>query len=130
MTGERILVVEDEGLIALQLTEMLEKTGYQVADPVSSGEEALRELEKYPGPDLILMDIGLAGPLDGIETATLIRQRFSIPIILLTGYSSGEILRRVKEVSPEGVLSKPFMDQEMISAIRKTLELHVESKTG
>ncbi len=69
MTGETILIVEDDGLIALYLTELMEKTGYLIVGTVSTGEMALRLLEDYLKPDLILMDIGLAGSLDGIETA-------------------------------------------------------------
>ena len=83
MTGETILVVEDDGLIALHLVELLEKAGYRVIDPACSGERALRTLERSPQPDLILMDIGLAGSLDGIETALQIRQKFLIPLIFV-----------------------------------------------
>ena len=117
MTGETILIVEDEGLIALHMTEVLEKAGYRVIDPAYSGEMALRSLEMSPEPDLILMDIGLAGTLDGIETALQIRKRFSILLIFVTAYSSESMLERIREVAPDGVIVKPFLDEEMLTLI-------------
>ena len=67
MSGETVLVVEDEGLIALHLTELLEKAGFHVVDPVSSGEMDVPDARTVPRTDLILMDIGLSGGFDGIE---------------------------------------------------------------
>ena len=125
MTGETILVVEDEGLIALHLIELLEKAGYRVIDPAYSGEMALRTLEKSPKPDLILMDIGLAGSLDGIETAQHIRQRFSIPIIFVTAYTSERTLERMREVAPDGVIIKPFGYEDLLALVRKALDQRV-----
>ena len=69
MTGEIVLIVEDEGLITLHLTEILENVGYRVVDPGIPEKWHLRRFKKSPLPDLILMDIGLAGSIDGIETA-------------------------------------------------------------
>jgi CheY-like chemotaxis protein len=123
MTGEIILVVEDEGLIAFHLTELLENAGYQVIDPTCSGEVALRTLEKSPEPDLILMDVKLGGSLDGIETARQIRQRYSIPLIFVTAYSSERLLERMREVAPEGVITKPFVREDLLALIEKTLDL-------
>jgi len=121
MSGETILVVEDEGLIALHMTEVLEKAGYRVSDPAYSGEMALRALETSPVPDLILMDIGLAGTLDGIETARQIRKRFSIPLIFVTAYTSERMLERIREVAPDGVLNKPFVDEELLALVGKAV---------
>jgi CheY-like chemotaxis protein len=100
LTGESILVVEDDGLIAFYLSQLLEKAGYRIIGLASSGEMVLRKLEEPEKPDLILMDVGLAGSLDGIETARLVRQRFSVPLIFLTGYPSGSTLERMLEVEP------------------------------
>jgi DNA-binding response OmpR family regulator len=122
MTGETILVVEDEGLIALHLTELLEKAGYRVTDPAYSGEMAIRTLEKPEKPDLILMDIGLAGPLDGIETALRIRQRFPVPLIFVTAYTSEQMLERMREVAPDGVVIKPFDYEDLLALIRRVLD--------
>jgi CheY-like chemotaxis protein len=121
MTGESILVVEDEGLIALHLIELLEKAGYRVIGQAYSGDVVLRTLETSPLPDLILMDIGLAGSLDGIETARMIRQRFSIPLIFVTAYSSETTLERMKEVAPEGVIFKPFIEKDLLDLVAKAM---------
>jgi len=119
VTGETVQIVEDEGLIALHLTEILEKAGYRVVDPVYSGEMALQALEKPPIPDLILMDIGLAGSLDGIETARQIRLHYSIPLIFVTAYTSERMLARMRDAAPGGVIIKPFVDTELLDLIRK-----------
>jgi CheY-like chemotaxis protein len=122
MTGETILVVEDEGLIALHLSEMLEKAGYRVAGPAYSGEMVVRDFGKSSLPDLILMDIALAGKLDGIETARQIRQKFpAIPLIFITAYSPERILDRMREIAPEGVLIKPFSDTDLLALVKKAL---------
>ena len=125
MTGETVLVVEDEGLIALHLIKLLENAGYRVIDPAYSGEMAIRILETSPEPDLILMDIGLAGTLDGIETAQRIRQRFSIPLIFVTAYTSEDMLKRMREVAPDGVVIKPFIHEDLLALIRKTIDQRV-----
>ena len=122
MTGETILIVEDDGLIALYLTELMEKEGYRVVGSASSGEMVLRMLEKSPQPDLILMDIGLDGSLDGIETARHVQQRFSIPLIFVTAYTSESTLERVREVTSDGFISKPFMDHDILALVREVLD--------
>jgi two-component system, response regulator PdtaR len=122
MTGAIILIVEDEGLIALHLTELLEKAGYRVSGPAYSGEMVLRELKTSPLPDLILMDIALAGSLDGIETARQIRQQYPIPVIFLTAYSNQNRIDEAQRVSPFGYLKKPVLEDELLAAIRKALE--------
>ena len=121
MTGETILVVEDEGLIALHLMELLEKAGYKVSGLAATGEMVLQTLATSPPPDLILMDIGLAGPIDGIETARLIRNKFSIPLIFVTAYTSALTCERMKEVAPDGVIFKPFIDTDLLAAVAKAL---------
>jgi CheY-like chemotaxis protein len=122
MTGKIIQIVEDEGLIALHLTETLERAGYRVIDPVCSGEMALQALEKSPKPDLILMDIGLAGSLDGIETAKMIRHQYSIPIIFLTAYSDKSRIERAKGVPFTDFLVKPVIEEDLVTAIRRVLD--------
>jgi CheY-like chemotaxis protein len=119
---ESILIVEDDGLIALYLTELMEKTGYLIVGTVSTGEMVLRLLENYLKPDLILMDIGLAGSLDGIETARQVQQRFSVPVIFVTAYTSENTLERIREIAPEGYIGKPFLDNEILALIRKVLD--------
>jgi len=95
-----ILIVEDEGLIALHLQESLEKAGYTAVDPVSSGEDAIEYVNTHAHPDLILMDISLDGKLDGIGTAREIRKRFDIPIIFLSAHTEENCLARAEEFAP------------------------------
>ena len=121
MTGESILVVEDEGLIALHVTELLEKAGYRVIGPVSSGEMALRVIGEQPVPDLLLMDIKLAGQMDGTETARAIRQRVPVPLIFLTAYSSERMPERVKDLKPAGYLTKPVNEKDLLATIKTAL---------
>ena len=122
MTGVTILVVEDDGLIVLYLMGILEKAGYRVLEPVYSGERVLRLLEKSPGPDLILMDVGLAGSLDGIETARQIMQQYSIPLIFITAYTSERTFERMREVEYCGIIAKPFIQEELLRSIEKAME--------
>ena len=122
MTGESILVVEDDGLIAFYLSELLEKAGYLIIGLASTGEMVIRQLEEPKKPDLILMDVGLAGSLDGIETARLVRQRFSVPLIFLTGCPSGSTLERMREVEPEGYIVKPFQERNLLAVVRKAID--------
>jgi CheY-like chemotaxis protein len=122
MTGEGILVVEDDGLIALHLTETLENAGYRVIGPAFSGESVLQDFASSPPPDLILMDVGLAGSLDGIETAAQIRKRSPVPIIFITAYSTERMLERMKDVSHHSIIQKPFTIADLLKLIRKTTE--------
>jgi len=121
MTQKLILVVEDEGLIALHLMEILTNAGYRVLEPVASGEEALRQLGNSPRPDLILMDITLDGSLDGIETTRKIRKMCTIPVIFLTAHSNSLIISRAKEVSPCGYIVKPVMEKDLLEHVERAL---------
>jgi signal transduction histidine kinase len=120
MTAARILVVEDERIIALHLRQQLTKLGYDVPNTVSSGDHALRRIEEAQ-PDLVLMDINLKGKLDGIATAAAIRQSYFIPIIYLTAYSADETLARAAATNPQGYLIKPFSERELHAMIQVTL---------
>ncbi len=78
---------------------------------------------KHPRvPDLILMDIGLAGPLEGIETARQIRSRLSVPLVFLTAYTTDRTIERMREVRPDGYVVKPFDIEDLLAVIRKCLE--------
>jgi CheY-like chemotaxis protein len=123
MTEKSILIVEDEGLIALHLMEILTNAGYGVRDPVPSGEDALRHIERVPRPDLILMDITLDGQLDGIETATRIRNNYNIPVIFLTAHSNDTIIARAKDASPCGYILKPVIETDLLAHVEKALNL-------
>jgi len=118
-----VLIVEDDGLIAMHLTEVLEKAGYDVMKPENSGEKAIARLQAPPYPDIILMDIGLNGKLDGIETARQIRKNYDIPIVFLTAYSDEERIVKAAEVSPYGYLIKPCTGDEILNTVKEILQI-------
>ena len=123
MAQARILIVEDEGVVALALQKPLENKGYQVIATVPSGEEALQKaVEEHP--DVVLMDIHLAGDMDGVVAAQHIRDHFHIPVIYLTAYSDDNTLRRAKITDPFGYIVKPFNAQELYAAIEVALYKH------
>ncbi|WP_221031684.1 ATP-binding response regulator [Actomonas aquatica] len=119
----RILVVEDEAILAEDLRESLERQSYKVIETVDNAEDARRVVQESK-PDLIMMDIHLAGSEDGISTAASIRQLHDIPIIFLTAHSDQATLDRAKRTSPYGYLVKPFEDQELRAAIETATYRH------
>ena len=119
----RILVVEDETIVALDVKDRLTDLGYEVAGVADRGAEAL-ELAASTRPDLVLMDIRLKGEMDGITTAEEIRQRWRIPVIYLTAFSEDSTLQRAKVTEPFGYIIKPFEDREIQSAIEMALYKH------
>jgi PAS domain S-box-containing protein len=119
----RILVVEDERIVARSLRSQLMALGYEVVDSVSSGEEAIVKSEELL-PDLVLMDINLEGPMDGVEAAAIICQRFQLPVVYLTAYSNMEILERAKVTEPFGYILKPYEDRELHVVIETALYKH------
>jgi len=121
MSATTILVVEDDGLIALRTMELLTKAGYSVPDPAPTGEDALEFLATGNKPDLILMDIGLAGKIDGIETARRVRDQYKIPVVFLSAYTNDSIMTRMKEVGPAGYLVKPFLDKDLLAEVERVL---------
>ncbi len=125
MKDASILIVEDDGIIALRSMELLAKHGYHLPCPLASGEDTLEYLETSPRPDLILMDIGLMGRMDGIETARRIRSRYDIPVIFITAYSTDTRMGEAKELSPAGYLIKPFVEQQLLAIVRNILAARV-----
>jgi DNA-binding NtrC family response regulator len=120
MQPARVLIVEDEQIVAVDLEGHLERLGYQVAQTAASGEEACEKVLQAQ-PDLILMDVRLEGPMDGIEAAQRIRQRWEMPIIFLTAYCDAATLERAKLVEPYGYLVKPFVPSDLHAAIQMAL---------
>ncbi len=123
-----ILIVEDEGIIALDIKNGLINFGYEVAAIVPTAEEAMRKVGELE-PDLVLMDIKLQGGQDGIETAQQIRDNFQIPVIYLTAHTDGTTLNRATASSPFGYVLKPFEDRELATAIEIALSRH-HTETG
>lgn len=128
MPNPRIMVVEDEGIIAQDIKHCLENLGYDVPEVVFTGSEAIKKAELVR-PDLILMDIVLKGEIDGIETASEIRKRYNIPIVYLTAYEDDKTLSRAKLTQPLGYILKPFEERYLKSSIEMALYKHeVENK--
>jgi CheY-like chemotaxis protein len=107
-----IMVVEDEGVVSIDIRNMLQKAGYSVAAVAFEGKEAIMKAEQS-NPDLILMDIGLKGEMDGIETAKRIRDRFLIPVVFLTGFADDNTMAKAKEANPSGFIIKPINEGEL-----------------
>ncbi|NVN89301.1 MAG: PAS domain S-box protein [Desulfuromonadales bacterium] len=120
---KRILVVEDELIIARGIQKRLESMGYRVIDIVPTGEEAV-SIAAMSRPDLILMDINLQGNMDGIEAAEAIRTQVDLPVIYLTAYTDAETLGRAKITEPFGYVVKPFQDHTLQTAIEMALYKH------
>lgn len=116
----KILIVEDETIVAMDIERGLRALGYAVVGAVGQGTSAI-ELAQAERPDLILMDIRLKGSMDGIEAACEIRARFSIPVIFLTAHADEATVERAKAAEPYGYLLKPFVDQELHTAIEIAL---------
>jgi PAS domain S-box-containing protein len=123
MSGETILIVEDEGIIAEYLRRILHNFGYQVPDPVSRGEAAVTRAMEIR-PDLILIDIMLAGKMNGIKAAGLIRAKLDIPIIYLSAYAEDTLLRQAQNTDPYGYLVKPVQDRELRAAVEVAFHKH------
>jgi len=128
MPNSKILIVEDEGIIAKDIKNILSFLGYSVIAVASSGEEAI-EKAKEMHPDLVLMDIVLEGDMDGVKAAEQIRDSFDIPVIYLTAYSDNTTLQRAKITEPYGYILKPFQERELYTTIEMALYKHqVEKK--
>jgi len=120
MDKAKILVVEDQNIVALNLRNRLKNMGYTVPTIAISGEEAIRKTE-LTNPDLVLMDIMLKGNMDGIEAARIVKSRFSVPVIFLSACNDIETLKRAKLTEPAGYISKPFKEEDLVGTIEVAL---------
>ncbi len=127
MAHEKILVVEDEEIVILDIRSALENAGYVVAATASSGYDAIKKAAEVM-PDLVLMDIVLKGPFDGIAAADKIRTTFDIPVIYLTAHSDESTLERAKVSLPFGYIVKPFRERDLLVAIEFALYLSAVEK--
>lgn len=117
----KIMVVEDEGVVSIDIRNMLQKAGYGIAAVAFKGEEAIIKAEQST-PDLILMDIGLKGEMDGIETAKRIKGKSSIPVVFLTGFADDITMAKAREVDPSGFIIKPINEVELNEIVDKILK--------
>ena len=119
----KVLIVEDEKLVAADVEQQLQTLGYEVPAIASSGEEAITAATSAP-PDLVLMDIHLQGRLDGIEMARILRTRLNVPVVFVTAYADERTIERAKATEPYGYVVKPFSKRELQTAIELALHKH------
>lgn len=119
----RVLVVEDEAIVARDIALQLSELGYQCAGIASNAEQAIAMATEL-APDLVLMDIQLGGPTDGIAVAETIRHQYALPVVFITAYSADEILARAKLTEPYGYILKPFTDRELRVTLTMALYKH------
>lgn len=127
MTQRKILIVEDESLIAMDIQDCLRSFDYDVVAITSCGKEALTLVESKQ-PNLVIMDISLEGEMNGAETALAIRSRFGLPVIFLTAFTEQAILDRARLAQPYGYLVKPFQDRELVANIEMALYKHQQER--
>jgi len=116
MNDTRILILEDEAIVADDIRHCLEQAGYVVTAICSTGEQLISLLEKEQA-DLVLVDIMLAGKIDGIDTARIIRERHKIPVVYLTSFTNQTMLERARETFPTGYIVKPFKKRELLATV-------------
>src|SRR4051812_27779691 len=121
MITAKVMVVEDERVVALHLKLQLTRMGYTVVSMATSGQQVLKQIQEVR-PDIVLMDIHIEGPMDGIETARLIPADLQVPVIYLTAFSEEATLERARDTKPYGYLIKPFSERELHAAIQMVLE--------
>lgn len=123
MSDLRILIVEDESIVAMDLQNRLENFGYTIIGHVVSGREAV-EKARAAGPDVILMDIQLKGEMDGIQSAELIKDELDIPVIFLTAFADQPTLERAKLTEAFGYILKPYHERELYTNIEMAIYKH------
>ncbi|NHC37990.1 hybrid sensor histidine kinase/response regulator [Scytonema millei] len=120
----KILVVEDERIVAKDIENRLQKFGYHVCKTVATGEEAIAQISELK-PDLVLVDIRLQGDMDGIALAQVLHHNFELPVVYLTANSDEYILNRALATQPFGYIIKPFREQELKTTIEITLNKYL-----
>ncbi len=126
MAKNKIAVVEDEGIVAMDISKCLTSLGYEVVFVTDSGEKVI-ELVKESLPDLILMDVELKGKLNGLETANILKEKYpkdashDVHIVFLTAFEDETTLNRMRELSLDGFLVKPFEDEHLEATLKRVL---------
>ena len=125
----KILIVEDQMIIAADIAMFLESIGYEITGILPRGEDALKSIHQTP-PDIVLMDIALKGNMDGIETARSIFERYQIPVIFLTANADDATFERAKFARPYAFISKPFQPTDLQRAVELALARVAEESAG
>lgn len=127
MVSSKIMIVEDESIVAMGIRSTLTDLGYTVTGIAASSEVAIKKIAETQ-PDLVLMDINLKGDIDGVQTAEQVRSHFGIPVIFLTAYADNNTLQRAKVTEPFGYILKPFEEKELNISIEMALYKHQKEK--
>jgi two-component system, response regulator PdtaR len=127
MAKIKIMIVEDEVIIAKELELTINDLGYGVCGMATTGEEAIQKVGEYL-PDLILMDINLTGDMDGIEAAEKIQAEYDIPVIYVTALTDNQVLMRAKVTEPYGYVLKPYEERDLYVCIEIALYKHQAEK--
>lgn len=127
MSSIRVLVVEDESIVSKDIQHSLKKLGYQIAGAAATGDKAI-ELVEAEKPDIVLMDIMLKGPINGIETAEKIKASHFIPVIFLTAYADESTLEKAKVLEPYGYIIKPFKEIDLHTSIEMAIYKHQKQR--
>ena len=128
MAEGRILIVEDEHIVAMGIKRMLKSLGYTPVGIASSGEDAISKAEST-FPDLVLMDIMLKGDMNGIEAVKEIKARFDVPVVYLTACSDSKIVEHAWKTRPLGYIVKPFDEKDLQKGIDVALRRHRMEKS-
>jgi CheY-like chemotaxis protein len=121
MNPMKILVVEDEMIIARELTCALRELGYETVGHARTGEKAI-ELAGTLHPDLVLMDIHLASAMDGITASLAIKEQYAVPSVFLSAFTGDDSLARARAAEPVGYLPKPFEEHELLAVLENALK--------
>jgi AmiR/NasT family two-component response regulator len=116
----RVYVVEDEAVIAMDLSEWLTALGYEVCGTTTHGETAVQKIAELR-PDLVLMDVRLAGAMDGVTAAQQLREHYDVPVVFLTAYSDSELIARATRTNCYGFLVKPLDERELHATLQVAL---------
>lgn len=127
MTKANVFILEDEFIVLKDIQSSLKKLGYNIIGSAPSGEKTL-ELLAENQPDIVLMDIMLKGKMNGIETAEIVKNKYSIPVIYLTAYADEATLALAKVTEPYGYILKPFKEIDLHTSIEMALYKHKKDK--
>ena len=119
----RILIVEDEFLTAEMLSEYLQNAGFEICPTANTSEKALNTA-RGDHPDFVLMDVGLAGAVNGIDTARSIINEMNIPLAFMTGYTSNDVISRLQDLNPAGIFQKPVTLSDIAKLIKQKLDIY------
>src|SRR5262245_31770918 len=120
MAASKILIVEDEQIVALELRDRLARMGHEIVGVAVTGEDAVDQARRFE-PDLVLMDVKLKGDMDGVEAAEVIGRSMDVAVVYLTAFADDRTLQRAKMTEPHGYIVKPFQDRELHVVIEVAL---------